>query len=51
MVVKRGAFRVLVGRPEGRRLLGTPGCRWKDNIEMDLREMGWGHELDKPGSG
>jgi hypothetical protein len=30
----------LVGRPEGKRPLGRPRCRWEDNIKMDLREMG-----------
>jgi hypothetical protein len=35
----RGAHRVLVGKPEGRRLLGRPRRRWKDNIRMDLREV------------
>jgi hypothetical protein len=38
----RGAYRVLVGKPEGRRPLGRPRRRWKDNIKMDLREVGWG---------
>jgi hypothetical protein len=38
----RGAYRVLVGRPEGRRPLGRPRRRWKDNIKMDLQEVGWG---------
>jgi hypothetical protein len=38
----RGAYRVLVGRPEGRRPLGRPRHRWKDNIKMDLQEVGWG---------
>jgi hypothetical protein len=38
---KRGAYRILVGRPEGRRPLGRPRCRWEDNIKMDLREVGW----------
>jgi hypothetical protein len=37
----RGAYRVLVGRPEGRRPLGRPKRRWKDNIKMDLQEVGW----------
>jgi hypothetical protein len=37
----RGAYRVLVGRPEGRRLLGRPRRRWEDNIKMDLQEVGW----------
>jgi hypothetical protein len=34
-----------VGKPEGKRLLGTPRCRWVDNIRMDLGEVGWG-EVD-----
>jgi hypothetical protein len=37
---RRGAYRVLVGTPEGRRPLGRPGRRWEDNIEMDLQEVG-----------
>jgi hypothetical protein len=37
----RGAYRILVGRPEGRRPLGKPRCRWEDNIKMDLQEVGW----------
>jgi hypothetical protein len=36
----RGVYRVLVGRPEGKRPLGSPRCRWEDNIKMDLREIG-----------
>jgi hypothetical protein len=39
---RRNAYRVLVGKPEGKRLLGKPGLRWEDNIKMDLREIGWG---------
>ena len=35
-------YRVLVGKPEGRRPLGRPRRRWKDNIRMDLREVGCG---------
>src|SRR5215470_4129506 len=38
----RGAYRILVGRPEGRQPLGRPRCRWEDNIKMDLQEVGWG---------
>jgi hypothetical protein len=38
----RGAYRILVGRPEGRRPLGRPRHRWEDNIKMDLVEVGWG---------
>jgi hypothetical protein len=38
----RGAYRILLGRPEGRRPLGRPRRRWEDNIKMDLQEVGWG---------
>jgi hypothetical protein len=38
----RNAYRILVGKPEGGRLLGGPRSRWVDNIKMDLREIGWG---------
>jgi hypothetical protein len=39
---KRNAYRILVGKPEGRRPLGRPRCRWVDNIKIDLRErVGW----------
>jgi len=38
----RGVYRVLVGKPEGRRTLGRPRRRWEDNIRMDLREVGCG---------
>jgi hypothetical protein len=37
---KRGAYRILVGRPEGRRPLGRPRCRWEDNIKMDFQDVG-----------
>jgi hypothetical protein len=36
----RGVYRVLVGRPEGKRPLGRSRHRWEDNIKMDLREIG-----------
>jgi hypothetical protein len=36
----RGVYRGLVGRPEGKRPLGRPRRRWKDNIKLDLREIG-----------
>jgi hypothetical protein len=36
----RGVYRVLVGRPEGKRPVGRPRRRWEDNIKMDLREIG-----------
>jgi hypothetical protein len=39
---RRGAYRALVGNPEGRRPLGRPRRRWEDNIKMDLQEVGWG---------
>jgi hypothetical protein len=39
---KRGACRILMWRPEGRRPLGRPRRKWEDNIKMDLQEMGWG---------
>jgi hypothetical protein len=38
---RRGAYRALVGKPEGRRPLGRPRRRWEDNIKMDLREVRW----------
>jgi hypothetical protein len=38
---KRNAYRILVRKPEGKRPLGRPRCRWVDNIKMDLREIGW----------
>ena len=38
----RGVHRVLVGKPEGRRPMGRPRCRWKDNIKTDLQEVGGG---------
>ena len=38
----RGVYRVLVGKPEGRRPLGRPRRRWKDIIRMDLLEVGCG---------
>jgi hypothetical protein len=33
---KRSAYRILVGKPEGKRPLGRPSCRWVDNLKMDL---------------
>jgi hypothetical protein len=36
----RNVYRDLVGRPEGKRPLGRPRCRWEDNIKLDLREIG-----------
>ena len=37
-----GVYRVLVGKPEGKRPLGRPRRRWEDNIKMDLQEVGCG---------
>jgi hypothetical protein len=42
---RTGAYKVLVGKPEGKRPLGRPRCRWKDNIKMDLQYVGWGGGL------
>jgi hypothetical protein len=39
---KRNAYRILVGKPEGKRPLGRPRRRWVDIVKMDLREIGWG---------
>jgi hypothetical protein len=39
---KRNAYRLLVGKPEGKRPLGRPRRRWVDNIRMDPGEVGWG---------
>jgi hypothetical protein len=38
---KRKAYRILVGKPEEKRPLGRPRCRWVDNIKIDFRETGW----------
>jgi hypothetical protein len=38
---KRNAYKILVGKPEGKRPLGGPRRRWVDNIKMDLREIRW----------
>jgi hypothetical protein len=38
----RGVYRVLVGKPEGKRPLGRPRRRWEDNIKIDLQEVGGG---------
>jgi len=41
--VRRGVYRVLVGKPEGRRPLGRPRLRWVDNIRLYLLEVGFGY--------
>jgi hypothetical protein len=47
---KRTAYRILVGKPEGKSPLGRPRRRCVDNIKMDLREIGW-DGMDWSGSG
>jgi hypothetical protein len=43
MGAKRGVYRVLVGKPGGKKPMGRPRLRWEDNIKMDLQEVGcWG---------
>ena len=42
MLQERGEYRVLVGKPEGKRLMGRPRRRLEDNIKMDLQEVGGG---------
>jgi hypothetical protein len=39
MVERRRVYRILVGKPEGKRPLGTRRCRWEDNIKMDLQDV------------
>jgi hypothetical protein len=51
VVERRGAYRVLVGKPDGRRQFESSRHRWEDNVKIDLRELGWGHGLDRCGSG
>ena len=43
MGVEKGVYRVLVGKPEGKRPLGIPRRRWVDNIRMDLQKVGCGY--------
>jgi hypothetical protein len=38
---KRNSYRILVGKPEGKRPLGIPRRRWLDSIKIELREIGW----------
>jgi hypothetical protein len=42
MEEERKVYKVLVGKPEGKRPLGKPRRRWENGIRMDLREIGWG---------
>jgi hypothetical protein len=39
---RRGLYRILVGKPEGKRLLGRPRRRWEDNIKMAFQKLGYG---------
>jgi len=49
---RRSIYRVLVGKPEGKRPLGRPRRRWEDNIKMDHHEVGnGGYGLNRTGSG
>jgi hypothetical protein len=47
---ERRLYKVLVGKPEGKRPLGRPRSRWEEGIRMDLREIGWGYGVDSVGS-
>jgi hypothetical protein len=51
MVENSKVYKVLVGKPEGKRPLERPRSRCVDGIGMDLREFGWGSEVDSTGSG
>jgi len=42
-IYEKGVYRVLVGKPEGKRPLGRPRRRWVDNIRMDLQEVGYAY--------
>jgi hypothetical protein len=42
----RNMYRILVGKPEGKRPLGRPRRRWEDGIKMDLKEIGFGGEVE-----
>ena len=48
---RRGVYRVLAGKPEGKRPLGSPRHRWDDNIKTPSGREMWGHGLDRAGSG
>jgi hypothetical protein len=49
MEEKRNAYKVLVGKPEGKRPVRNHQRRWVDRIKMDLREIGWGCGIDSSG--
>jgi hypothetical protein len=48
---EKNVYRVLMGKPEGKRPLDRPRRRWEDGMRMDLRETGWGCRVDPVGSG
>jgi hypothetical protein len=48
---RRSAYRLLMGKTEGKRPHGRPRPRWEDNIRIDLQEVRWGNGLDWSGSG
>jgi hypothetical protein len=47
---ERKVYKIMVGKPEGKRPLGRPRRRWEDGIRMDLEDTGWGFGLDSTGS-
>jgi hypothetical protein len=51
MEERRGVCRFLVGKSEKKRPLGRPWRRWEYNFKIDIQEVGWGHGLDRSGSG
>jgi hypothetical protein len=48
---RRGAYKVLVEKPEGRKPLEISRRKWEDNIKINIREVVWWNELDRPDSG
>jgi hypothetical protein len=48
---RKCVYRVLMGKSEGKRQIAKLRSRLKDNITMNLQEVGWGHGLDRAGSG
>ena len=48
---RRGAYRVLVRKPEDGKPLGRPKSSWKDKNKIDFQEVGWSHGMDLSGSG
>jgi hypothetical protein len=46
---RRGAYRVLVGKPEGKRPLGRPRRGWEDNFKMDIQEVRWSGHVSRLG--